>query len=154
MGWLRGRTEDRALTAPEQPNGLLAPLLSTGAPLNVTTSNVLAVSDAYACVRLLADSISSRQPLDQLNPNVFSIGASGHPFTALRKNGADIVAFRRMRHSRGSARRTLAKCDPFGTPSTSHWTGAAIIVQSPRTKTCIVTRPRASTRPMPFSSAG
>jgi hypothetical protein len=23
---------------------------------------------------------------------------------------------------------TLAKCDPFGTPSTSHWTGAAIIV--------------------------
>jgi len=49
---------------------------------------------------------------------------------------------------------TLAKCDPFGTPSTSHWTGAAIIVQSPRTKTCIVTRSRTSTRPMPFSSAG
>src|SRR6202035_3545705 len=49
---------------------------------------------------------------------------------------------------------TLAKCDPSGTPSTSHWTGAAIIVQSPRTKTCIVTRPRASTRPMPFSLAG
>jgi hypothetical protein len=24
---------------------------------------------------------------------------------------------------------TLAKCDPFGIPSTSHWTGAAIIVQ-------------------------
>ena len=24
-----------------------------------------------------------------------------------------------------------AKCDPFGTPSTSPWTGAAIIVQSP-----------------------
>src|SRR6266700_3859420 len=44
---------------------------------------------------------------------------------------------------------TLAKCDPFGTPSTSHWTGAAIIVQSPRTKTCIVTRSRTSTRPMP-----
>ena len=49
---------------------------------------------------------------------------------------------------------TLAKCDPFGTPSTSHWTGAAIIVQSPRTKTCIVTRSRTSTRPMPFSLAG
>jgi hypothetical protein len=29
---------------------------------------------------------------------------------------------------------TLANCDPFGTPSTSHWTGAAIFVQSPRTK--------------------
>ena len=49
---------------------------------------------------------------------------------------------------------TIAKCDPFGTPSTSHWTGAAIIVQSPRTKTCIVTRSRTSTRPMPFSLAG
>src|SRR5437867_5224404 len=49
---------------------------------------------------------------------------------------------------------TLAKCDPFGTPSTSHWTGAAIIVESPRTKTCIVTRSRISTRPMPFSLAG
>jgi len=24
---------------------------------------------------------------------------------------------------------TLAQCDPFGIPSTSHWTGAAIIVQ-------------------------
>ena len=24
---------------------------------------------------------------------------------------------------------TLATCDPFGIPSTSHWTGAAIIVQ-------------------------
>jgi hypothetical protein len=49
---------------------------------------------------------------------------------------------------------TLAKCDPFGIPSTSHWTGAAIIVQSPRTKTCIVTRSRTSIRPMPFSLAG
>jgi hypothetical protein len=49
---------------------------------------------------------------------------------------------------------TLAKWDPFGTPSTSHWTGAAIIAPSPRTKTCIVTRSRTSTRPMPFSLAG
>jgi hypothetical protein len=46
--------------------------------------------------------------------------------------------------------RTLAPCDPFGIPSTSHWTGAAIIVQeSPRTRTCIVTRSRTSPRPMP-----
>ena len=37
---------------------------------------------------------------------------------------------------------TLASCGPFGIPSTSHWTGAAIIVQYPRTKSCIVTRSR------------
>ena len=49
---------------------------------------------------------------------------------------------------------TLALCNPFGIPSTSHWTGAAIIVQFPRTKTCIVTRSRTSTRPMPSSLAG
>src|SRR5436190_20537990 len=48
----------------------------------------------------------------------------------------------------------LAKCDPFGTPSTSHWTGAAITVRSPRTKTCIVMPPRSSTRRMLFSLAG
>jgi hypothetical protein len=48
----------------------------------------------------------------------------------------------------------LAQCDLFGIRSTSHWTGAAIIVQFPRTKTCIVTRSRTSTRPMPFSLAG
>ncbi len=29
--------------------------------------------------------------------------------------------------------------DPFGIPSTSHWTGAAIIAQGSRTKSCIVT---------------
>jgi hypothetical protein len=32
---------------------------SGSAPLDVTTSNALRVSDAYACVRLLADSVSS-----------------------------------------------------------------------------------------------
>jgi hypothetical protein len=37
---------------------------------------------------------------------------------------------------------TLAKCDLFGIPSTSHWTGVAIIVQFPRTKSCIFTLPR------------
>jgi len=35
----------------------------------------------------------------------------------------------------------------------SHWTGAAIIVQSPR-ETCIVPRSRTRIRPMPSSSAG
>ena len=46
------------------------------------------------------------------------------------------------------------QCDPFGIPSTSHWTGAAIIGQGRRTKSCIVTGPRASRRPMPCSLAG
>jgi hypothetical protein len=40
------------------------------------------------------------------------------------------------------ARFRSTQCDPFGIPSTSHWTGAAIIVQWSRTKTCIVTRLR------------
>src|SRR5262249_26349744 len=45
------------------------------------------------------------------------------------------------------------ECDPFDIPSTSHWTGAAIIVPCSRTKTCIVTRSRTSSRPMPSSLA-
>src|SRR4029077_20438200 len=49
---------------------------------------------------------------------------------------------------------TFAKCDPFGTQSTSHWTGAAIIVRASWTKTCIVTRSKTSARPTPFSLAG
>jgi hypothetical protein len=49
---------------------------------------------------------------------------------------------------------TLAQCDPFGIPSTSHWTGAAIIVPGSLTKSCIVTRLRISTRPMPSCLAG
>ena len=49
--------EDRALPALDvQP---AYPSLTTSAPLNVSTSNALRVSDAYACVRVLADSISS-----------------------------------------------------------------------------------------------
>jgi phage portal protein BeeE len=35
------------------------PSLTTTAPLNVTTSNALRVADAYACVRLLADTIAT-----------------------------------------------------------------------------------------------
>ena len=49
---------------------------------------------------------------------------------------------------------TLAQCDHFGIPSTSHWTDAVITVQCPRTKTCTVTRPRTSGAPMPSSSVG
>jgi hypothetical protein len=49
---------------------------------------------------------------------------------------------------------TLTQCDPFGIPSTSHWTVAAIIVQCSRTKKCIVTRLRTSPGPMPSSLAG
>jgi HK97 family phage portal protein len=49
--------EDRALPALDtQP---AYPTLTTSAPLNVTTANALRVSDAYACIRVLADSISS-----------------------------------------------------------------------------------------------
>jgi len=59
-GWanLAGHVEDRSLTAPTVPSGLL-PYTGTTAPLNVTTSNALRVSDAYAAVRCLADSIST-----------------------------------------------------------------------------------------------
>jgi len=58
-GWagLAGQVEDRALTAPTVQPGLLP--YSPAAPLNVTTANALRVSDAYACVRVLADSVSS-----------------------------------------------------------------------------------------------
>jgi hypothetical protein len=37
---------------------------------------------------------------------------------------------------------TLTGCDPFDIPSTSPWTGAAIIVQYSRTKSCIVVQSR------------
>jgi len=58
-GWagLAGTVEDRALVAPTSQPGLLP--YSPSAPLNVTTANALRVSDAYACVRVLADSVSS-----------------------------------------------------------------------------------------------
>src|SRR5215218_7722493 len=56
-GWTDLAGEDRALPLVDsQPS---FPSLTTTAPLNVTTANVLRVSDAYACVRVLADSISS-----------------------------------------------------------------------------------------------
>lgn len=55
--WALGAVEDRALPAPDVQPGLLP--YSTAPPLTVTTSNALRVSDAYACVRVLADSISS-----------------------------------------------------------------------------------------------
>lgn len=52
--------EDRALSVPTLPQYPMVELaVSRTAPLDVSTSNALAVSDAYACVRLLADSISS-----------------------------------------------------------------------------------------------
>ena len=50
-GWaaLAATVEDRALPAADvQP---AYPSLTTSAPPNVTTSNALRVSDAYACVR-------------------------------------------------------------------------------------------------------
>jgi HK97 family phage portal protein len=57
-GWAAiGQVEDRALPLIDsQPS---FPSLTTRAPLDVNTSNALRVSDAYACVRVLADSVSS-----------------------------------------------------------------------------------------------
>lgn len=56
--WFRRATEDRALAPPDTP--AFAPFYaSTDAPLDVTTSNALRVADAYACVRVLADTIAS-----------------------------------------------------------------------------------------------
>src|SRR5688572_12835454 len=56
-GWAGLAGEDRALPIVDSQPGF--PSLTTTAPLNVTTSNVLRVSDAYACVRVLADGIST-----------------------------------------------------------------------------------------------
>jgi HK97 family phage portal protein len=56
-GWADLRGEDRALPTPSERHAL-APY-TTAAPLNVTTSNALRVADAYACVRVLADSLST-----------------------------------------------------------------------------------------------
>jgi HK97 family phage portal protein len=53
-------TEDRTLSPPDTRPGLLP--WSTSAPLDVTESNWSRVSDAWACVRLLADSVSSLPP--------------------------------------------------------------------------------------------
>jgi HK97 family phage portal protein len=57
MRLFKTKTEDRDLPVQTVQSPMLA--LSPTAPLNVTTSNALAVSDAYACVRCIADSISS-----------------------------------------------------------------------------------------------
>src|SRR3954470_11552644 len=56
FGLKKRQQETRPLPAP-QPQ--LIPYAGTSAPLDVTTANALRVSDAYACVRVLADSISS-----------------------------------------------------------------------------------------------
>src|SRR4051794_29687108 len=60
-GWAslaRTGSEDRALPTPDVQSPTF-PYTGTTAPLNVTTANALRVSDAYACVRVLADSVSS-----------------------------------------------------------------------------------------------
>src|SRR3954462_105499 len=54
----RREVEERALHAPSADSQLL-PFPGTSPPLDVTTVNALRVADAYACVRVLADSISS-----------------------------------------------------------------------------------------------
>jgi HK97 family phage portal protein len=56
-GWADIGGENRALPAPTVQPGLLP--YNDSAPLTVTTSNALRISDAWACVRVLADSIST-----------------------------------------------------------------------------------------------
>lgn len=51
------RTEDRALTRGNVPPAMLP--YSRRALLDVSTANALRVADAYACVRVLADSVAS-----------------------------------------------------------------------------------------------
>jgi HK97 family phage portal protein len=65
-GWagLVDRGEDRALPALDTEPSYGYPTITRvsglfGQPLNVSTANALSVADAYACVRVLADSISS-----------------------------------------------------------------------------------------------
>ena len=62
LRWLTRRTaprevEERALTAGNVPAAMLP--YSRSAVLDVTTTNALRVADAYACVRVLADSVAS-----------------------------------------------------------------------------------------------
>jgi HK97 family phage portal protein len=60
MGWWSNLTkmpEERALGVTTPVSSALFP--ATGAPLDVNTANALRVSDAYACVRVLADSVAS-----------------------------------------------------------------------------------------------
>src|SRR5215218_6978231 len=56
-GWTDLAGEDRALPLVDSQPAY--PTLTTSAPLNVTKANVLRVSDAYACVRVLADGIAT-----------------------------------------------------------------------------------------------
>jgi len=62
VSYLRGDdlrdTEQRTLAAPKAPPSLLAPYTGS-AQRQVSTQNVLAIADAFACVRVLADSIST-----------------------------------------------------------------------------------------------
>jgi phage portal protein BeeE len=52
-----GKPEDRALTRGNVPASMLP--YSRSALLDVNTANALRVADAYACVRVLADSVAS-----------------------------------------------------------------------------------------------
>jgi HK97 family phage portal protein len=55
----RESAEDRTLTVPNAPAAPSLVPYSRSAQLNVTPSNALGVADAYACVRVLADSVAS-----------------------------------------------------------------------------------------------
>jgi len=55
----RRKAEDRSLAPPQTRPGLP---WGTTAPLDVTQDNALRVADAYACIRVLADSVASLPP--------------------------------------------------------------------------------------------
>lgn len=61
MGWFRREAvEDRNLAPPRSDETFGPfPLISRGPILDVNSSNALRVADAYACVRVLADGVSS-----------------------------------------------------------------------------------------------
>jgi HK97 family phage portal protein len=60
MRLFKRHTEDRTLSPPDTRPGYLP--WTCSAPLDVDESNALRVADAYACVRVLADSIASLPP--------------------------------------------------------------------------------------------
>jgi len=58
LRFVRDKPEDRTL-APGKTSSPLLPVYSRESLLDVTEANALRVADAYACVRVLADSIAS-----------------------------------------------------------------------------------------------
>jgi hypothetical protein len=102
-------------------------------------------------------------PTPQNFISISELSASGvsipEPSATLSLAGSSLLFLSAARKERFDSERSLpldacliggifAQCDLFGIRSTSLWTGAAIIVRCPRTRSCIVTRSRTSNEPM------